>query len=128
MHAEAIRDALIEARPAGAATKQLCTSTRRSISQVRAGINCLRKLAAKWDLPPVTYTRAEGWQLSEDPAVWIAYERALFDAEMRHVCRAVDEVMRPHAKREPEDDWVRLVLDQLGGIRASLEVIIRLER
>lgn len=32
------------------------------------------------------------------------------------------------AKRAPDDDWVRLVLDQLGGIRASLEVIIRLER
>ncbi|MGA5135529.1 RacP protein, partial [Streptomyces olivoreticuli] len=89
---------------------------------------CLRRLAAKWGLPPVTFTRLEGWQLSEDPAVWIAYERALFDAELRHVTRALEEVMRPHAKRAPGDDWVRLVLDQLGGIRASLEVIIRLER
>ncbi|MET7986776.1 MULTISPECIES: hypothetical protein [unclassified Streptomyces] len=78
--------------------------------------------------PPVTWSRLEGWQLSEDPAVWIAYGRILFATELRHMTRALDEVMKPHAKRVAEDDWVRLVLDQLGGIRASLEVTLRLER
>ncbi|QEU96956.1 hypothetical protein CP970_43935 [Streptomyces kanamyceticus] len=103
-------------------------STGRTVSQVRSGINFLRKSAAKWGLPPVTWSRTTGWQLSEDPAVWIAFERILFNAEMRHITRAIDEVMTPHAKRAPGDDFVRLVLDQLGGIRASLEVIIRIER
>jgi hypothetical protein len=36
--------------------------------------------------------------------------------------------MKPHAELTPRDDFVRLVLDQLAGIRASLEVIIRLDR
>lgn len=60
--------------------------------------------------------------------MWIAYGRILFATELRHMTRALDEVMKPHAKRVAEDDWVRLVLDQLGGIRASLEVTLRLER
>ncbi|WP_161500360.1 hypothetical protein [Streptomyces antimycoticus] len=39
VHGEAVRKALIEARPTGASLAQLCRSTRRTPSQVWAGIS-----------------------------------------------------------------------------------------
>lgn len=37
-------------------------------------------------------------------------------------------IVAPHAKKAPEDEWARLALDQLGGVKATLEVLTRLER
>ncbi|MFJ4689463.1 hypothetical protein [Streptomyces sp. NPDC088789] len=62
-----MRKALVEARPAGASLTQLCHATRRTPSQVWAGIRFLRKVAVKEGIPPVTHSLGEGFQLSEDP-------------------------------------------------------------
>ncbi|GHC73036.1 hypothetical protein GCM10010507_60340 [Streptomyces cinnamoneus] len=44
VHGEAVRKALVEARPAGASLAQLCRSTRRTPSQVWTGIKFLRRV------------------------------------------------------------------------------------
>ncbi|MES4886205.1 hypothetical protein ABVB69_37815 [Streptomyces sp. NPDC000349] len=76
----------------------------------------------------MTFNRRDGFQLSEEPEVWIAYERAIFAAELHRMTNFIAGIVAPHAQRTPEDEWARLVLEQLGGIRATLEVLTRMER
>lgn len=128
VHAEAIRKALEEARPAGLHSKQLAKATKRSPAQVWTGIRFLRRNAVKDGLPLVTHSRRDGFQLSEDPEVWIAYEQAVFDAELHRMTNFIEGIVAPHTRRTPKDEWARLILDQLGGIRATLEVLSRMER
>lgn len=128
VHGQAVRRALEEARPAGASLKRLVRSTRCSPSQVWTGIRYLRKFAIRDVLPPVTYNRRDGFQLSEDPAVWIAYERAVFTIELHRIANFIEAVVGPHAEKKPKDEWARLVLEQLGGVKATLEVLSRMER
>jgi hypothetical protein len=78
-------------------------------------------------LPPVTYSRADGFQLSESPEVWIAYERVIFTSELHRITNFLAGIIAPHAARTPRDEWIRLVQDQLGGVRATLEVLTRME-
>ncbi|MFI2242298.1 DUF6192 family protein [Streptomyces chrestomyceticus] len=128
VHAEAVRKALEEARPAGVSLKQLMRTTKRSRAQVGVGIRYLRKFAIRDGLPPVTYSRKDGFQLSEDPEVWIAYERAVRKIELRRITNFIAAAVGPHAIKLPKDEWARPVLDQLGGVKATLEVLTRLER
>ncbi|AZM51193.1 hypothetical protein DMA15_00105 [Streptomyces sp. WAC 01529] len=127
-HGEAVRKSLQEARPAGLKLKQLSSATRRTPSQVWTGITFLRKVALKEGLPPVTYNRKDGFQLSEDPAVWIAYEKAIFETELHRITNFIAGIVAPHSARMPQDEWARLVMDQLSGVRATLEVLSRMER
>ncbi|MWA07935.1 hypothetical protein [Streptomyces sp. BA2] len=76
----------------------------------------------------MTYSRVDGLQLSDQPEVWIAYGRAVFKAELHRITNFIAGIVAPHAKRAPEDEWARLVLDQLGGVKATLEVLTRMER
>ncbi|MGW0903003.1 hypothetical protein [Streptomyces sp. NPDC002853] len=46
-------------------------------SQVWTGLKFLRKVAVTEGLLPVTYDRRDGFQLSANSEVWIAFERAL---------------------------------------------------
>lgn len=128
VHGEAVRKALLEARPEGLSLAQLCRATKRSPAQVWAGLRYLRKVAAKEGLPPVTYIRSKGFQLSDDAEVWVAYERALFNTELNRITNAISGIVSPHAKKAPGDEWVRLVLEQLSGVKATLEVLTRMER
>ncbi|KOG51293.1 hypothetical protein ADK76_37010 [Streptomyces griseoflavus] len=128
VHGEAVRKALLEARPEGLSLAQLCRATKRSPAQVWAGLRYLRKVAAEEGLPPVTYIRSKGFQLSDDAEVWVAYERALFNTELNRITNAISGIVSPHAKKAPGDEWVRLVLEQLSGVKATLEVLTRMER
>ncbi|MEU1693457.1 hypothetical protein [Streptomyces hirsutus] len=80
-----VHGALQEERPAGLSLAQLCRATKRTPSQVWAGLRFLRKIAVKEGLPPVTYSRRDGFQMSEESEVRIAYERAIFQAELHRV-------------------------------------------
>ncbi|MDT0485246.1 hypothetical protein [Streptomyces doebereineriae] len=82
----------------------------------------------KEGLPPVTYDRRDGFQLSNASEVWIAYERAVFRSELHRVTNFITGIVAPHSKKTPEDEWIRLVLEQLGGVKATLEVLTRMER
>ncbi|GHC73042.1 hypothetical protein [Streptomyces cinnamoneus] len=76
----------------------------------------------------MTHSRSEGFQLSEDPEIWVAYERAIFMTELHRIANVITGIIAPHARRQPSDEWVRLVLEQLGGVKATLEVLTRMER
>ena len=128
VHGQAVRKALQEAQPAGLSLAQLCRATKRTPSQVWAGLRFLRKVAVKEGLAPVTYSRRDGFQMSEESEVWISYERAIFQAELHRVTNFITGIIAPHAKKAPDDEWIRLVLDQLGGVKATLEVLTRMER
>ncbi|MET9352040.1 hypothetical protein ABZY14_03330 [Streptomyces sp. NPDC006617] len=129
VHGQAVRKALQEARrPAGLTLAQLRRATKRTPSQVRAGPRFLRKVAVKEGLPPVTYSRRDGFQMSDQSEVWISYERAIFQAELHRVTNFITGIIAPHARKAPDDEWIRLVLDQLGGVKATLEVLTRMER
>lgn len=51
---------------------------------------------------------------------------AIFKAEQHRITNFI--TVAPHTKRTPEDEWARLVLEQLGGAEATLEVFTRMER
>ncbi|MEV0281282.1 hypothetical protein AB0I22_33530 [Streptomyces sp. NPDC050610] len=127
VHGEAVRKAFQEARPAGLTLHQLVLATKRSPSQVWTGIRLLRRVAVKEGLPPVTHNRRPGFQLSEEPGVRIAYERAIFRAELHRIANFTAGFVAPHARRTPDDEWARLVPEQLGGVKATLEVLTRIE-
>jgi hypothetical protein len=120
---ERVRLALLEARPAGLSTKQLITVTELTGSQVGSGLVDIKERAAAEHLTPLTWTRLDGHRFSEEPADWIAYERAQIHTNLTRISRLIKGTAYPHAERNPEDDWIRLVLDQLNGVRATLEAL-----
>ncbi|MFI7501784.1 hypothetical protein ACIBVL_25475 [Streptomyces sp. NPDC049687] len=95
VHGQAVRKALQEARPAGLTLPQLCRATERTPSQVWAGLRFLRKVAVKEGLPPVTYSRRDGFQMSEESEVWISYERAIFQAELHRITNFITGIIGP---------------------------------
>jgi hypothetical protein len=102
VHGEAVRKALQEARPAGLHLKQLVKATKRTPAQVWTGIRFLRKTAVKAGLPPVTFSRRHGFQLSEEPEAWIAYERAIFEAELHRITNFIAGIVAPPRQTYPE--------------------------
>lgn len=43
----------------------------------------------------------------EESEVWIAYERAIFQAELHRVTNFNTGMIAPHAKKAPDDEWIR---------------------
>lgn len=122
---DAVRVALMEARPAGLTTRQLVTATEMSAYQVQSGIRFLRDTLAAENLTPLTWTRTDGYRFSDDPADWIAYERACVRVELTRVARLLSSSVIPHAQRLPDDEWVQLVLGQLTGVKSALGLLVR---
>src|ERR1700756_462226 len=123
--AERVRLALLEARPGGLTIQQLCTATGLSVTQVRGGLTEIKEHAAMEHLTPLTWSRNAGYCFSWEPSDWIAYERAQVHNGLTRFVRLIKGTAYPHAQLEPEDDWIRLVFDQLIGVRAMLEGITR---
>lgn len=123
--AERVRLALLEARPGGLTIQQLCTATGLSVTQVRGGLTEIKDHAAMEHLTPLTWSRNAGYCFSREPSDWIAYERAQVHSGLTRFVRLIKGTAYPHAQLEPEDDWIRLVFDQLIGVRAMLEGITR---
>jgi hypothetical protein len=122
---ERVRLALLEARPDGLTIQQLCAATALTISQVRGGLTEIREHAAMEHLTPLTWSPTSGHYFSQEPADWITYERAQVHAGLTRFVRLIRGTADPHAQLEPADEWIRLVLDQLNGVRAMLEAITR---
>lgn len=70
-------------------------------------------------------SHGDGYCFSREPADWIAYERAQVHTGLTRFVRLIKGTAYPHAQLEPDDDWIRLVFDQLIGVRAMLEGITR---
>ncbi|MFV8055002.1 hypothetical protein [Mycolicibacterium peregrinum] len=123
---ERVRLALLEARPSGLNTHQLCVATGLTISQVRDGLRGIREYAALEHLSPLIWSRKDGYVSAQDSGDCIGYERMQVHTELTRIARLVTGTVYPHHQLAPDDDYARLVLDQLVGVRASLEGITRL--
>lgn len=120
---ERVRIALAEARPAGLTTAQLVAATQLSPAQIHRGIMWIRDIAATEHLTPLTWNRCEGYRFSEDPDDWIVYEAAQLHAELTRIGRLITGCLAPHARRIPDDQWIRAVLEQITGVRAGLTMV-----
>jgi hypothetical protein len=125
---ERVRLALMEARPAGLSTRQLVAATALNLYQVRKGLLYIREVAAMQHLTPLSWSHKEGYRFSADPADWIAYEKAQFHTELTRITRLITATIAPHAAARPEDVEVRMMLDQLNGIKGALGLLTRAAR
>lgn len=123
---ERVRLALLEARPGGLTTTQLCAATGLTVSQVREGIKGIKEYAALEHLTPLTWSHKTGHALAQDPRDCTGYERSQVHTELTRIARLITGTVYPHHQLAPDDDYARLILDQLVGVRASLEGITRL--
>lgn len=120
-----VRVALMEARPAGLTGRQLATATELSPYQVQSGLRFVREVLAAENMTPLTWTRSDGYKLSNDPAEWTAYERACVRTELTRIGRLLSSSVIPHAQKIPDDEWVQLVLGQLTGVKSALGLLVR---
>jgi hypothetical protein len=116
-----------QARPAGLTTRQLVAATRLSLAQVRRGIGYLRDFLATQHLQPLIWTRAEGYRLDPPVEDLIAYEMAQFEMHLARITRFLSATVDPHFAKTPKDEWIRLVRDQINGVRAGLKGLTMLE-
>jgi len=100
-------------------------ATRLGLSQVRRGLMHIKEIAALEHETPLTWSREVGYQLSGECEDWIRYERAQFRMELTRISRLLSGTIAPHAAARPEDEFARLLLDQLGGVKASLTLLTR---
>ncbi len=65
----------------------------------------------------MTYHRRDGFQMSEESEIWISYERR---SSKRNCTGAPTSSpgSSPRTPRRPDGEWIRLVLEQLGGLKA----------
>ncbi len=75
-------------------------------------------------LTPSTWTHRDGYQLSTEPADWIAYERACLRIELTRISRFLSSTVIPHAQKPPDDDWVQRVLGRLTGAKSALGLLV----
>lgn len=122
---EAVWSALAEARPHGLSTAQLQLATKLGTSQVRRGILYIREISALEHASPLTWSHRDGYQLSGAPEEWIRFEQAMFRSELTRISRLLTGTVAPHLAALPGDDFARLLLDQLGGVKASLTMLTR---
>lgn len=123
---ERVRLALLEARPGGLTAHQLSAATGLTVGQVRDGLKGIREYAALEHLAPLIWSRKDGYISAQDPCDCIDYERTQVHTELTRIGRLVTGTVYPHHQLAPDDDYARLILDQLVGVRASLESITRL--
>lgn len=122
-HADTVRFVLFEARPAGLEFHQLVRASDLSPSQVRSGLAALKDQAAQKGWPPLTWTRASGYQLGAERDVLEAYERAVVKEKLTEVRRFITGTVAPHAAAHPGDKWVRHIVAQLNSIESTLDLI-----
>ncbi|MEU5397299.1 RacP protein [Streptomyces tibetensis] len=122
-HADTLRFVLFEARPASLEFPQLVRASGLSPSQVRSGLAALKDQAAEKGWPPLTWTRATGYQLGAERAVLEAYERAVVREKLTEFRRFITGTVAPHAAAHPGDKWVKHIVAQLNSIESTLDLI-----
>ncbi|MFF7791291.1 RacP protein [Streptomyces sp. NPDC007991] len=122
-HADTLRFVLFEARPAGLEFPQLVRASDLSPSQVRSGIAALKDQAAEKGWPPLTWTKATGYQLGAERPVLEAYERAVVREKLTEFRRFITGTVAPHAATHPNDKWVKHIVAQLNSIESTLDLI-----
>ncbi|MEU7106600.1 hypothetical protein ACFQ2B_38650 [Streptomyces stramineus] len=114
-----------EARPTGLHTRQFVAATRLIPSKVARGVEHLRDVGAAEHLTPIIWRRRDGYMFSDEPADWIEYEKKQFRIILGRLTRVITETLDPHLARHPEDEWARLAVAQLIGVRATLNQLAK---
>ncbi|GAA0651911.1 RacP protein [Streptomyces thermocarboxydovorans] len=122
-HADTLRFVLFEARPAGLEFPQLVRASDLSPSQVGSGLAALKDQAAEKGVPPLTWTRATGYQPGAERDVLEAYERAVVREKLTEFRRFITGTVAPHAAAHPGDKWVKHIVAQLNSIESALDLI-----
>ena len=122
-HADTLRFVLFEARPAGLEFPQLVRASDLSPNQVRSGLAALKDQATEKEWPPLTWTRATGYQLGAERPVLEAYERAVVKEKLTEFRRFITGTVAPHAAAHPGDKWVKHIVAQLNSIESTLDLI-----
>ncbi|MBF6455262.1 hypothetical protein [Nocardia cyriacigeorgica] len=123
---ERVLAALIEARPERLTTEQLAAVTGLTLSQARTGLTWIKDTGALERSQPLTWRRTGGHGMTDNIDDWIAQERSTVHTLYTRTKRLITGTAAPHADRRPDDDWIRLFLDQINGVRAMLESASRL--
>ena len=55
----------------------------------------------------------------------MGYERAQFQQRLTQISRLITATIEPHHACFPDDDWIRLVREQDGGARATMELLTK---
>jgi hypothetical protein len=121
---EQVRMALMEARPAGLTFKQLVLATDLSAYHVRKGINYIKDTAALEHLTPLTWNQRDGYRFPLNIEDWVGYELRQLDTLFLRVGRLINSTLAPHAAAHPEDDFARLALDQLNGLKSGVAMVV----
>lgn len=121
---ELVRQALMQARPAGLNKKQLTEHTELSINQVTNGITWIREIAASEHLTPLTYTRRDGYRFSQDPDDWIDFERATMLRQLTSIRRTLTGVADPHVQLIPDDPMAGWMNAQFNSLVRTIEITL----
>lgn len=121
---ESVYAALIKARPAGLTFRQIIEATQLSAHHARKGLNYVKDVLALANETPLTWTRADGFRLSQDPADWIAFEIDGLSAELTRITRVTTQVFAPHAAVLPGDAFAKQALNFIVGMQAGMEGIV----
>lgn len=73
--------------------------------------------------PPLTWNRANGYQLGAGRDVLEAYERAVIKEKLTEFRRPITGTVSPHAAAHPGDKWVKHIVAQLNSIESTLDLI-----
>ncbi|GEM32584.1 hypothetical protein NN3_35910 [Nocardia neocaledoniensis NBRC 108232] len=121
---ERVRIALVDARPNGLSAKRLADVTGLSPSQVRDGLVEIREESALAHGEPLVWSRANGYQLSEDPDAVRTYTGAIANAIHKRLIRLLKGTVLPFARMLPGGPWVDNAIAQLNAAIASLQMAI----
>lgn len=121
---ERVRMALVEVRPNGLSAKRLADVTGLSLSQVRDGLAEIREESALANGEPLVWSRANGYQVSEDPDVVRVYTGAVSSTSHKRLIRLMKGTVLPFARVLPGGPWVDSAMAQLNAATVSLQMAI----
>ncbi|MGW1278870.1 RacP protein [Streptomyces tsukubensis] len=114
----------MEARPAGLEFPQLGAACELTPSQVRSGLTMLRDTVTELGLPPLIYSRREGWYVfTIDPDELEVFEVGRIRELLTEARRLMTATVSPHAAAAPDDKRVRYIVTQLNAVEATLDLI-----
>ncbi|MES4892301.1 RacP protein [Streptomyces sp. NPDC096012] len=122
-HADTVRFALFEGRPAGLTFPQLVRSGELTPSQTSAGLACLRDIISERGWPPPILTKKDGHRFCTEPAELQAYELGIVREELTEIRRFITAIVGPHAALQPKGRWIKHLNTQLGSVDSTLDII-----
>ncbi|MFI9255440.1 hypothetical protein [Streptomyces sp. NPDC053069] len=126
--ADRVRAALMEARPAGLRFPHLVAATELSPWQARRGLGLLRDIAVEEHLTADHLDAGRRVPLRRGSGRAGSPRTGDLPAEAERVRPADHWHRRPAREMDPDDEWVQLVLAQLNGIKAALDMLVKFRR